>query len=288
MDIRYTSTTTAELRAEGVTRALLASMVARGVYIRPRRGVFVDSGTPDQIVRAVRVGGLLTCLSVLEMLGVFVQKNDRLHVHLRRAASRMRSPHDRKKRLQPRATRRVILHWRPLIEPAELGATCVGIVDALAHAVICQAPRAAVATLDSALHLGFVTDVQLREVFRALPAKYRPLLPLVDGRAESGPETLVRLMLRALGCVIELQVEFAGVGRVDLLVDGWLVIECDSRAHHSDWAKHEDDRRRDSQLAAWGYTTLRVTATAIMDRPDEVLAAIRGLLGARAALVGSR
>lgn len=222
---------------------------------------------------------------MLKLLGVFVQVNAQLHVHLPRTASRMRSPHDRKARLEHRAKRGVRLHWLPLIRDREIGATCVDIVDALAHSILCQAPRAAVATLDSALHLGYVTELQLGEIFRALPAKYGTLLHLVDGRAESGPETLVRLMARGLGCNVELQVEFEGIGRVDLLVDGWLVIECDSKAHHSGWKKGEDDRRRDALLAALGYTSLRLTATAIMDRPDEALAAIEGLIAARAALV---
>ena len=143
--------------------------------------------------------------------------------------------------------------------------------------------RAAIATLDSALHLNLIDLEGLAEVFAVLPAKYRALRALVDGRAESRPETLMRLMLRGLGCNVEIQVVFPGIGRVDLLVDGWLVIECDSERYHSGWAKQEADRGRDLALAALGYTTLRPTATAIMWRPEEVRAAVRGLLAARAA-----
>lgn len=118
-------------------------------------------------------------------------------------------------------------------------------------------------------------------MFSRLPARFQVLESLVDGRAESGPETFVRLMARMLGCDIRLQVFFDGVGRVDLLLDGWLVVECDSREFHSDWAQQEVDHDRDLALATLGYSTLRLTAARIMYRPDEVFAALRGLLGQR-------
>ena len=35
----------------------------------------------------------------------------------------------------------------------------------------------------------------------------------------------MRLMLRGLGCQIEVQVVIPGVGRVDFVVDGWLIVE---------------------------------------------------------------
>jgi hypothetical protein len=38
-----------------------------------------------------------------------------------------------------------------------------------------------------------------------------------------------------------------------------LVVEVDSREHHSDWAQQERDRRRDRVLAAHGWTVIRVT-----------------------------
>ncbi len=273
--------TTAELRAGGWTPHRISTAVAAGALIRTRRGIYVTPATPDVIVRAARVGGRLTCLSLLALMKVFVLHHDKIHIHMARNASRMRSPHSRKVRLESRRERGVRLHWLPLVDGPPADSTCVSIVDALVHAAICQAPRAAVATLDSAMHLGLLTEAGLAQVFRALPDKYRFLQALVDGRAESGPETFVRLMLRGLGCEFELQVEFDGIGRVDLLVDGWLVMECDSREFHNSWQQQVADRNRDLALAARGYVTLRLTAAQIMYRPDEVLAAIKGLLAAR-------
>src|SRR5690606_27576883 len=101
-------------------------------------------------------------------------------------------------------------------------------------------------------------------------------------RAQSGTETLMRLLARAMGSHVELQVYFSGVGYVDLLLDGWLVVECDSREFHEDWAQQVKDRERDLALAARGLVTLRVTAAQVLYRPDEVRAAIRGLRAAHA------
>lgn len=268
--------TRADLFAEGHTRRSIQSAVRTGALIHVRRDRYLTADAHEVVARAVRVGGRLTCLSLLALLGVFVLENRDLHVHVHPGDSRLRDPMDRRRR---RASG-VVVHWNKLIE--SVGAACtVDIVDAAAHAIRCQPPRAAVATLDSLLNKGLITRALLREILRTLPPRFAVLEQLVDGRAESGTETLVRLIARTLGCEIKLQVVFDGIGRVDLLLDGWLVVECDSKAHHSEWAQQQRDRDRDLALAALGYTTLRLTATAIMNRPDEVLAALRGILATR-------
>jgi hypothetical protein len=214
------------------------------------------------------------------MLEVFVLTNTRLHVHLDRRMSRMRAPHDSSQRLNLDQLHRTRLHWFSPWQPAE-AATCVSILLALAHAVVCQPPRAAIASIDSALNKGLIREEHVATIFGALPAKYRVLARLVDGRAQSGPETLVRLMLIGLGCVVDLQVRFEGVGFVDIVADGWLVVECDSRQHHSSWEQQVKDYTRDLKLAQRGSSVLRLTARDIMEHPEEVLAALRGLIEAR-------
>jgi len=131
--------------------------------------------------------------------------------------------------------------------------------------------------LDSALHTGVLADGDLDELFEALPRRLAVLRRLIDPRSESGPETLVRLMLRSLGLRFEVQVDLRGVGRVDFVVEGWLIIECDSVAHHSTWDAQRRDRRRDQAAAALGYATYRPIAEDIMWDPAVVLTAIRGL-----------
>jgi len=271
--------TRSDLLRDGATRRSIQAAVRRGELIHVRRDRYLRADTHEQFARAVRVGGRLTCLSLLALLGVFVLDNRRLHVHVDPSSSRLRFARKGKTRFDS-ARKRVRVHWTSLIEVA--GSSCaVQVLDALAHAVLCQTPRAAIATIDSALHQGFIVESQLAELFAALPARFRSLLPLIDGRAESGPESLVRIMARMLGCDIRLQVEFDGIGRVDLVLDGWLVVECDSKQFHASWEAQVRDRERDLALAALGYSTVRFTAAMIMYRPDEVFAALRGLIQSR-------
>lgn len=100
---------------------------------------------------------------------------------------------------------------------------------------------------------------------------------------ESGPETLVRLILRGLGCDVDVQVQIPGVGRVDFVVDGWLIIECDSKAHHEGWDAQRRDRRRDIAAAALGYTTIRPLAEDLLYAYDATATAIRAVILARRA-----
>jgi hypothetical protein len=274
--------TRAELLSRGLTRRTLQLAVREGSLIHVRRDRYLPHDTHEHFIQAVRVGGQLTCLSLLALLGIFVLDNPRLHVHVSPRGSRLRAPENRRVRLARAGANAPVVHWNELLDTT--GASCaVSIVDALAHAVRCQPVRAAVATLDSALNRGLITRSELRDVFGGLPARFRAIEALVDGRAESGPETFVRLIARMLGCDVRLQVGFAGIGRVDLLLDGWLVVECDSKGFHAEWRQRERDFERDLALAARGYLTLRLTAAAIMYRPDEVHAALRTLLASRPA-----
>lgn len=270
----------ADLIQSGKKPRAIANAVRTGALIRARQDRYVLAGAPQPFIEAIRVGGRLGCISLLAVLGVFVFDDSVLHVHMARGASRMRSATSRTQRLAARKHgRRPILHWHPLQEPAAAG--CVGVVDALIHAVRCQSARHAIATLDSALHLGLIRLEQVADVFAVLPSRFAVLKELLDGRAQSGPETLVRLMARSLGCRVELQAQFDGVGFVDLVLDGWLVVECDSKQFHSSWQQQLADYRRDATLASLGYSVLRLTAEDILYRPEFVLASLRGLVLSR-------
>lgn len=271
--------TRAEMLAT-MSRRGLARAVRSGRVVRVRRDRYLDAGSPQEVRDAVRIGGRLACLSLLQLLGVFVCENARLHSHIVRGSSRLRSTDPDVGRLEPRAVRGPVLHWLPLTRSDRASTSCVDILDALIQAVLCQVPRHAVASIDSALNKGLIRLRDLDDLFDSLPRRFRVLRPLIDGRAQSGPETLVRLMARSLGCRVDLQVRFDGVGFVDLVIDGWLVVECDSKEFHESWEQQAKDRKRDAALAALGYATLRLTAADIMYRPEVVHAALRGLVGA--------
>ena len=88
MNLLYT--TRAELLAQGYTRRSIQAAVRRGDLIHVRRDRYLAPEANDLLVRAVRVGGRLTCLSLLALLGVFVLRNQLLHVHVWPMASRLR------------------------------------------------------------------------------------------------------------------------------------------------------------------------------------------------------
>lgn len=257
-----------DLVAQGWSDRALRAAVGDGRLLRPRPGAYLAVDAPADIVEACALGGRLARVSELARRKVFVLDKSSLHVHLHEARASA-----------PRLARSVRLHWGRLHRTPHPCSTSVEPFDAVVCAVRCQPPRAALATLDSALRLGVLAQDDLDALFRVLPRRHRVLRRLIDHRAESGPETLVRLMLRSLGVSFDVQVDIAGVGRVDFVVDGWLIVECDSEAFHSTWEDQRRDRRRDQAAAALGYATYRPIAEDIMWRPERVRAALAGLLG---------
>lgn len=263
----------ADLKAAGLSQGRITHLVRSGGLLRARQGVYLHPASSSLGVVAARAGGRVACTSLLAELGVFVLDRGSVHVQVSAHATRLRP------------TAGVHLHWAPMHRTPSPRSLRVEIFDALLQSVICQPPRAAIATLDSALHLGLIDEDGLDELFRLLPRRRRALRGLVDGQRESGPETFVRLLLRALGLQFQCQVWIDGVGRVDFVVEGWLVIECDSRAHHGGWEAQVADRRRDLALAARGYASIRpIAADIFADTPalGRVILAILERLGPRA------
>jgi very-short-patch-repair endonuclease len=254
----------AGLAERGIVRHDIADLVAKGALVRLRNGRYVDADTPAELVRAGRLGGRLDCVSLLAALGVFVARKSSLHLQVSNGASRL-----------PPRPKTAVVHWRR--SAADRAALAADLVEALAQSVRCQDPRDAVATLDSAW-LGIVGEEKINAVFALLPRRYRRLRVLLDRRSESGAETIMRLMLRGLGCSVELQVKIPGVGRVDFVVDGWLIIECDSKAHHEGWHTQKRDRARDITAAGLGYTTVRPIAEDILYCREKTLAAMKAVL----------
>lgn len=258
---------TAQLNAEGLSWRGIRDAVRSGSLLTLRTGSFAPADTPAACVAAGRLVGRLCCVSELRRRGVFVLQHASLHIHVDPHASRL-----------PVASSEYRVHRQTLRRSPHPSSLSVEVFDALIDAVQCQVPRAAIATLDSALHHRLLRVEDLDELFAALPRRYRRLRPLLDGRAESGPESLLRLMLRALGIPFEVQVQIDGVGRVDFLVAGWLIIECDSKQFHSSWEDQLRDHRRDMAAAALGYITMRIGAEDIMWNAEMVQRALRGVI----------
>ena len=65
--------------------------------------------------------------------------------------------------------------------------------------------------------------------------------------------------LRLAGLSFEDGVEIEGVGEVDLVIEGWVVVELDGYTYHCDEYQFGLDRWRDRRLVARGFLPLRFT-----------------------------
>ena len=196
---------------------------------------------------------------------MWVLDSEEVHVHVPGNASRLRS--------DPRGSR---LHWGRLRDPAGSSSTHVGPVDALIQAWECLDELAWIATVDSALHARVVGRSDLRKIAAALPSAARTALGLVDPAADSGLETIVRVIAVRLGFRVSSQVVMPGIGRVDLVIEDWIAVETDGTAFH-DVALAPHDRRRDALLAATGRSVLRPGYSLVV---HDRMAVARQLIGA--------
>ena len=94
----------------------------------------------------------------------------------------------------------------------------------------------------------------------------------------SGLETSVRLRAIARGWSAEPQVHFHGIGTVDLVIEGCVVVETDGREWHVGETAEARDYARDAALAGIGYTVLRFSYAQVMFQPDVVVRAIESAL----------
>jgi len=88
-------------------------------------------------------------------------------------------------------------------------------------------------------------------------------------------ETRARVALRAAGLLVEPQVHLPGVGRVDLVVEGLLVVETDGRATHTLSEAFDVDRRRDRAALLAGYAVMRFGYADVMGDIDGVVQQVR-------------
>lgn len=82
--------TRAELRDHGLSGRSITRAVRDGTLLRLRNDRYARPGVDGDIAEAVRIGGRLTCLSLLVALGVFVHRRAGLHVQVVPNASRLR------------------------------------------------------------------------------------------------------------------------------------------------------------------------------------------------------
>jgi very-short-patch-repair endonuclease len=149
---------------------------------------------------------------------------------------------------------------------------------AIEHAFACAPAELVIASCDSALQQRLVRPADLVALGTRLPPRLARHLEECDGRAQSGAESLVRIRLRRRGLRVEVNRRVDDVGKVDLIVEGRLVIETDGREFHDDPSQFAEDRRRDRVLAGRRYRVLRFTQQQVLHSWPECEAAILAAL----------
>ncbi len=262
--------------AAGVISFQLGRAVRSAEILRVRRAWYAVKDAPHDVVRAVRVGGSLTAVSVARLHDLWAFPEPGLHVSVAANAARLRSEHTRFVTLGEENDNSVCLHWR-----AGRGATlCIqeSLADSLVDSIHCQSDEYAVILIDSALNKRLVSLAELQRKFDGLPRRYRRILARADARSQAGTETLVRLRLRAIGILLGIQIQIRGAGRVDLLIGDRLVIECDGHEWHWLEDSYEKDHERDAVLVQRGYLVLRLTYNQIVNDWPRMELIIRGLI----------
>ncbi|MGH3703635.1 MAG: DUF559 domain-containing protein [Agromyces sp.] len=245
----------------------MKAAVRSGEVVRIREGVFAAADTPHDVIAAVAHGGRLGCLSRIRAAGLWVldDGDDRVHASLPRTGNARRH-----------GDCRCIVHWT--------GGPAVGglapLVEALAQVLGCRGIEAFFVALESAMRKGLIDRRSLAELRSRIPVKRRWVVDFARWDADSGLESLLRLRLRALGIELASQVDIPGVGRVDFLLAGLIVLEVDGVAGHADGAaSRHKDLVRDAVASTFGLEALRFDYAMVVHDWPLVEAAILAALG---------
>jgi very-short-patch-repair endonuclease len=260
-----------ELLRLGFTADHVLAAVKRGDIRRARKGWYTVPDLRESVFRAVRVGGRLACVSAARHHGLWVPSSDlELHVDVPGSGSRLRTTTNHRQRLASHPDDSIVIHWRKDSErPGDRLA--VAIPDCIDQVYRCQGEAAGFVVLESALNQHRLTAAEQHSLLAMLPQPSRPVAQRASALSQSGTESLVRLRLLSLRIGFRQQVQVRGVGRVDFLVGDRLIIEVDSKEHHSD---PYADRRRDAALSALGYRVLRFMYSQVVYEWRSVEAAI--------------
>ena len=185
-----------------------------------------------------------------------------LHVAINQNAARLRTQHNRHRKLKVGAPGGVVLHWTSR-QQSKGTAVSVALVDALERVVLDEEFEVAIAALDWALHTQELDLVDFETLILRLPVERRGIRDWVDEKCESLPESLARTRLRLSGYRVESQVPLGEVQRIDLVVEGHIGIEVDGEEHHVN--RFAYDRSKDVEITLDHKHALRPSAKMVFD-----------------------
>ncbi|MDQ1054185.1 very-short-patch-repair endonuclease [Arthrobacter sp. SORGH_AS 212] len=249
----------------GVNDSSLRRAVRAGL-VQPDRGLYALPTASPHLVAALRNREVLTCSSAAAAYSLWTLPADGLrHVYHRRRE----------------AVSGGAVHHAGLLLPPASYQPVAALADVLIHALRCLPVAESLVMVECAVSRG---DMTLEFLLRRLPGKRngkaRADLEWVDTGADSLLETLARTYFRRAGIRVETQVYLERVGYVDLLLDGWLVVELDGR-HHAEWKQVQKDHRRNNESVLQGYTALRYYYSDVVFHPAAMVSQVLQVLSRR-------
>lgn len=253
---------TRSVLAGGAGEQDLRRAVRGGQILRVERGVLALPGADPELVAATQSRALLTCVSAAPRYGLWVLRPATVphywHGNGRRGVG-------------------CVSHRTALTQPDP--GLVAALPDVLLHALLCLPPLEALVMVESACARGDIDPAYLLRHLRGNRCgKARDVVARVERGADSLLETLARVLFRDAGIVTETQVWMEGIGRVDFLLEGFLIVEIDGLAFHLESRQFKKDRRRDNAAMIQGFPVLRFFYDDIVYGPDQMLAQVREVL----------
>jgi very-short-patch-repair endonuclease len=161
--------------------------------------------------------------------------------------------------------------------PARLPVAAVE--DVALHALSCLRPPASTALATSAMRLhGIPLELLKAQLIGDRSGPVLQALRQLDLRAESIVEVDAQHLFNANGIGFDTQVQLPGIGRVDFLIEGFLIVEVDGYAFHSNREAMRRDLGRNNASTVNGFAVLRYMPEHIWFEPERVIAEIRAVL----------
>ena len=249
----------ADLLAAGATRREVQAAMARRKVIRVRRDWIATAECDPALLRAVRIGGRLSCVSAAQQRNLWVIDDHRFHVAAHPTSGRLRTAPETSERARP-----VIVHWSRAPVPVTTRVAVDPIENMLVQIARCQPHEAAVVAMDSALNKRLVSRAQLIRLAGVVGGAFQDVVSDSDARAESGLESLPRVRLARLGIRMLPQASIDG-HRIDGMIGERLLLQFDGDTFHSKAPDRHRDRREDARLVLQGYTMLRYGTPDVLD-----------------------
>lgn len=252
-----------DLLAAGATEVGLRRAVREGQILKLNRGLLALADADTELVAAGRARGLLTCVSAAPMYRLWqLQRPGRPHYwqsNGRNAAG-------------------CVSHRLPLTHEPRYR-TLAALPDVLLHALLCLPELESLVMVECACNRG---DIDPAYLYRHLDGRRcgtaRNVLAKVERGADSLLETLARVLFRDVGIQTETQVWIDGIGRVDFLLEGFLIVEIDGIAFHLEAKQFKKDRRRDNAAILQGFPVLRFFYDDVVHAPEILLAQVQEVL----------